>query len=103
MSTAERDLGSSESAFMRLKVSRHEIPASTRIFVFDVCMTALFPRLPLASTDIDTPICPQDTRSHCGTASTFMVSRDLRAWKYTMHFKLVERSDRLIYPQTYSQ
>jgi hypothetical protein len=42
---------------MRLKVSRQEIPASTRIRVVEVCTTALFPRLPLASTETDTAIC----------------------------------------------
>jgi hypothetical protein len=39
---------------MRLKVSRQEIPASTRIRVDELCTTVLFPRLPLASTETDT-------------------------------------------------
>ena len=59
---AESDRGSSPSTFMRLKVSRQEIPASTRIFGLRSLTTALLPRLPLASTDTDTPICPQHTR-----------------------------------------
>jgi hypothetical protein len=39
---------------MRLKVSRQEIPASTRIRVDELCTIVLFPRLPLASTETDT-------------------------------------------------
>ena len=41
---------------MRLTVSRQEIPASTRIFVRELETIALFPRLPLASTDNETPM-----------------------------------------------
>ena len=40
----------------RLKVSRPERPASTRMRVALVATSAQFPRLPLASTDTDTPI-----------------------------------------------
>src|ERR1700693_6567775 len=76
---AESDRGSSPRTFNRLKVSRQEIPASTRIFVFEVCTTALLSRLPLASTDTDTPICSQDTRYPCGIGSNFLVSRNLSA------------------------
>ncbi|HTU40869.1 MAG TPA: hypothetical protein VMF10_04120 [Candidatus Aquilonibacter sp.] len=36
---------------MRLKVSRHEIPASSRILVCVLEISAQFPRLPLASID----------------------------------------------------
>jgi hypothetical protein len=36
---------------MRLKVSRHEIPASTRIFVRELATNVQFPRLPLASIE----------------------------------------------------
>jgi hypothetical protein len=39
---------------MRLTVSRQEIPASTRIFVRELETIELFPRLPLASTEIET-------------------------------------------------
>jgi hypothetical protein len=46
---AEIDAGSSPSNFMRLKVSRQEIPASTRIFVRELATSAQFPLLPLAS------------------------------------------------------
>src|ERR1700758_5298192 len=53
---AVSECGSSRRAFIRRKVSRQEIPASTRIFVFEVCTTALLPRLPLASTETTTPI-----------------------------------------------
>src|SRR5271154_899285 len=41
---------------MRLKVSRQEIPASTRIRVDELSTIALFPRLPLASTETETPM-----------------------------------------------
>src|SRR5438067_13937820 len=41
---------------MRLKVSRHEMPASTRILVVALCTMAQFPRLPLASTETVTPM-----------------------------------------------
>jgi hypothetical protein len=41
---------------MRLKVSRQEIPASTRILVDELRTIVLFPRLPLASTETDTPM-----------------------------------------------
>ena len=43
-------------ACMRLKVSRQEIPASTRIHVVELGTIALFPRLPLASTETETPM-----------------------------------------------
>jgi hypothetical protein len=41
---------------MRLTVSRQEIPASTRIFARELATMALFPRLPLASTETETPM-----------------------------------------------
>src|SRR5215471_14866348 len=91
MRTAESDLGSSASTLIRLKVSRQEIPASTRIFVVDVCTSALFPRLPLASNDTDTLILLQHNRSLCGRASTFLVSRDLRACRKLPGIDALER------------
>jgi hypothetical protein len=44
-------------ARIRFTVSRQEIPASTRIFVRALEIIVLFPRLPLASTDTETPMC----------------------------------------------
>jgi hypothetical protein len=41
---------------MRLTVSRQEIPASTRILVRALETIVLFPRLPLANTETETPI-----------------------------------------------
>ena len=41
---------------MRLKVSRQEMPASTRIFVQALATTAQFPRLPEASIVTLTPM-----------------------------------------------
>jgi hypothetical protein len=41
---------------MRFTVSRQEIPASTRILVRELETIVLFPRLPLASTETETPM-----------------------------------------------
>src|SRR5580698_5187196 len=90
---AESVCGSSLSARIRLKVSRQEMPASTRIRVQALATTAQLPRLPLASMDTLTPIfanpcfdnpwlanpCWQHTRPPCGSGSTFLVSQYLRA------------------------
>src|SRR5713101_1406928 len=46
----------SPNARSRLKVSRPDRPASTRMRVALDATSAQFPRLPLASTDTDTPI-----------------------------------------------
>src|ERR1019366_2206230 len=46
----------SATARSRLKVSRPERPASTRMRVELVATSEQFPRLPLASTETDTPI-----------------------------------------------
>src|SRR5579864_1777040 len=53
---AESDCGSSPSDFIRLNVSRQEMPASTRILVFALDTIAQFPRLPEASIDTLTPM-----------------------------------------------
>src|ERR1019366_293922 len=53
---AEISSARSPSARSRLQVSRPDSPASTRIRVALVATSAQFPRLPLASTDTDTPI-----------------------------------------------
>ena len=52
----ESECGSSPSAFMRLKVSRQEIPASTSTRVLELLTSAVLPRLPLANTVKDTPM-----------------------------------------------
>ena len=67
------------AAFMRLKVSRQEIPASTRRVVEALRMMALFPRLPEASTETETPMAFEHTRSRSGNGSNFSVIRYLRA------------------------
>src|SRR5277367_1516753 len=51
---ASRVRGSSPAACMRLKSSRHETPASTRMRVRVLETTVLLPREPLASTVIRT-------------------------------------------------
>src|SRR6185437_85547 len=56
MRMAESLCGSSPSDFIRLKVSRQEMPASTRMRVFALATTAQLPRLPLANTETETPI-----------------------------------------------
>src|ERR1019366_2836523 len=56
MRIAESVCGSSPSVFIRLKVSRQEMPASTRILVQALATTAQFPRLPLASIETHTPM-----------------------------------------------
>jgi hypothetical protein len=48
---ADRAWGSSPSTFIRLKVSRQEMPASTRMRVLALATKAQFPRLPLASIE----------------------------------------------------
>src|SRR5215469_17846406 len=57
MRIAERPCGSWPTAFMRLKFSRQEIPASTRMRVLELLTMAQFPRLPDASTETETPMC----------------------------------------------
>jgi hypothetical protein len=71
--------GSSPAAFMRLKVSRQDIPASTRMVVVALRMMALFPRLPEASTETETPMTFEHTRSCSGNGSNFSVIRYLSA------------------------
>src|ERR1700683_3058968 len=56
MTMAESACGSSPAARIRLKVSRQEMAASTRMRVDELCAIALFPRLPLAKTVTDTPM-----------------------------------------------
>ncbi len=53
---AEISSARSPSARNRLQVSRPDSPASTRIRVALVATSAQFPRLPLASTDTETPM-----------------------------------------------
>ena len=51
---AESERGSSLPFFIRWKVSRQEIPASTKILVSELEIIVLFPRMPLASTETET-------------------------------------------------
>ena len=53
---ADNECGSSPSDFMRLNVSRQEMPASTSILVRALATNAQFPRLPLASIETVTPL-----------------------------------------------
>src|SRR5258708_24102169 len=56
MRIAEISRASRPSDFMRLNVSRQEIPASTRMRAPELSTSAVFPRLPLANTETETPI-----------------------------------------------
>src|SRR5215469_18473837 len=53
---ADSECGSSPTDFIRLKTSRHEMPASTRIFVLALATIAQLPRLPDASIETVTPM-----------------------------------------------
>ena len=57
--------------FIRLKVSRQEMPASTRMRVEELATSAQLPRLPEASIETLTPMASKHTLSPCGTASNF--------------------------------
>src|ERR1700722_5156460 len=59
------------SARSRLKVSRPDKPASTRIRVVLEATSVQFPRLPLASTDTDTPMAASLRLSAVETAAVF--------------------------------
>src|SRR5579863_2331491 len=75
---AESECGSSPSALMRLKVSRQEIPASTRIFVVALATIAQLPRLPEASMETLTPILASILAHPVDSGVTFWLSRYLR-------------------------
>jgi len=63
---------------MRLKVSRQEIPASTRMRVEELSTMAEFPRLPLASTETETPMGEAYSQT-LWKRDNFLDSRDLGA------------------------
>jgi hypothetical protein len=65
--------------FIRLKVSRQEIPASTRIQVLALETRVLLPRLPLASTDTETPMFGSLAGMCCGKGVTISLSQYLGA------------------------
>src|SRR5436309_1594585 len=53
---AEISRGSRPNDFTRLKVSRQEMPASTSKRAHELSTMAVFPRLPLASTETEIPM-----------------------------------------------
>src|SRR5262249_12529478 len=65
--------GSRPIDFSRLKISRQEIPASTRIRALELSTRAAFPRLPLASTETETPMCLEHTFKYYGYGSNCLV------------------------------
>src|SRR5256885_5959848 len=71
---AEISRGFLPSDFSRLKVSRQEIPASTRMRARELSTTAVFPRLPLASTETETPISGSIHSSTVEMGVTFRLS-----------------------------
>src|SRR5690348_12825989 len=78
---AEMWSGDSPSARTRLKVSRQEMPASTRMRVVLLATTAQLPRLPLASKVTETPIWGAAYIEWLWIGSIFWVSRDLWGWQ----------------------
>src|SRR5579864_4481979 len=74
MRMAETLDGSSCSDFRRLKVSRQEMPASTRMRALELSTTAVFPRLPLASTETQTPMLGSIHSLTVETGVTFRLS-----------------------------
>src|SRR5438874_2203952 len=79
MRMAEISRGSRPSDLRRLKVSRQEIPASTRIRALELSTIAQFPRLPLASIETQTPMSLEHTFNYCESGSNFLVKRYFRA------------------------
>src|SRR5690242_2116222 len=84
MTMADSERGSSPADFNRLKVSRHESPASTRMRVAELCTIAQFPRLPLASTDTDTAM-PAAYSFRLWKRDNFLGSRDFGAEEAVSH------------------
>ena len=76
---AEISRGSRPKDLSRLKVSRQEIPASTRIRALELSTIAQFPRLPLASIETQTPMSLEHTFNYCESGSNFSVKRYFRA------------------------
>src|SRR5437899_5958591 len=74
MSTAESACGSWPSDLSLLKVSRQEMPASTRMRVLELSTIAVFPRLPLASTETETPMLPSIHSATVETGVTLWLS-----------------------------
>src|SRR5947208_8739220 len=86
MRIAEISRGSRPSDLRRLKVSRQEIPASTRIRALELSTIAQFPRLPLASIETQTPMSLEHTFNYCESGSNFLVKRYFRAKKSRCRF-----------------
>src|SRR5580700_5550233 len=74
MRIAASDCGSSPSDFIRLNVSRQEMPASTKILVRVLATNAQFPRLPLASIEIVTHMLRRIRASPVDWGVTFWLS-----------------------------
>src|SRR5581483_2423285 len=79
ISTADNDWASSPIAFIRLKISRQEMPASTRMRVLELATMALLPRLPLAKIETQTPMILQHSRNCLWKGSDYMVKQHLGA------------------------
>ena len=84
MRMAEISRGSRPSDLRRLKVSRQEIPASTRIRALELSTIAQFPRLPLASIETQTTMSLEHTFNYCESGSNFLVKRYFRAQKRSL-------------------
>src|SRR5581483_2046899 len=79
---AETSRGSRPIDFKRLKVSRQEMPASTRMRAFELSTIAVFPRLPLASTETETPMLRSIPLTSVETGVTSWLSHYLRVGNF---------------------
>src|SRR6185312_16775132 len=89
---AEISRGLRPTDFSRLKVSRQEIPASTRMQAFELSTSEVFPRLPLASTETETLMLRSIHSSTVETGVTSWLSRYLRA-KFSQSGSRIPRSN----------
>src|SRR5437764_4340399 len=92
MRMAEISRGSRPSDLRRLKVSRQEIPASTRIRALELSTIAQFPPLPLASIETQTPMSLEHTFNCCESGSNFLVKRYFRAKSLGAGSTLIRRN-----------
>src|SRR5947207_15024284 len=75
MKIAFRCCESSPADFMRLRVSRQEMPASTRMLPQELETTVQLPRLPLAKTVMRTAIAVQHSGNLAKDGSSKIVNR----------------------------
>src|ERR1700744_2676830 len=79
--------GSSPTAFMRLKVSRQDIPASTRMLAWELESTVQLPLLPLAKTVMRIATAVQHNGNCCAGGVAKWLTRGNRGTKLEIHAK----------------